>query len=90
MDKLTWLIDYLLREEPQYAGTRIPADTDEQRQLLRALMNVRPPRPVSDEFLRIQDAYLQERQLERGVVDSSKLKDSFHLSPFTFQFGKAT
>ena len=84
MDKLTWLIDYLLREEPQYAGTRIPADTDEQRQLLRALMNVRPPRPVSDEFLRIQDAYLQERQLERGVVDSSKLKDSFHLSPFTF------
>ncbi len=73
MDKLTWLIDYLLREEPQYAGTRIPENVDEQRQLLRALMNVRPPRPVSDEFLRIQDAYLQERQLERGVVEASKL-----------------
>ena len=73
MDKLTWLIEYLLREEPQYAGTRIPEDVDEQRQLLRALMNVRPPRPVSDEFLRIQDAYLQERQLERGVTDAESL-----------------
>lgn len=73
MNKCLWLIDYLLREEPQYAGTRIPEDTDEQRQLLRALMNVRPPRPISDEFLRIQDAYLQERQLERSVVDASQL-----------------
>ena len=76
MNKCLWLIEYLLREEPQYAGTRIPADTDEQRQLLRALMNVRPPRPISDEFLRIQDAYLQERSKERGIVDAESLKTS--------------
>lgn len=73
MNKLTWLIEYLLREEPQYAGTRIPENVDEQRQLLRALMNVRPPRPVSDEFLRIQDAYLQERSKERGIVYAASL-----------------
>ena len=29
------------------------------------MMNVRPPRPVSEEFLKIQDAYLQDLIAER-------------------------
>ena len=40
---------------------------------MRSLMNVRPPRPASREFLDIQDAYLREDVIRRGVTDSEAL-----------------
>lgn len=69
------LIQEMMREMPEYADCPIPADDDEagQRALLRALFNVRPPYPASDEFLRVQDEYLQERAIEKGITDSEKL-----------------
>ena len=54
-----WLIRELLKEQKEYAGVEIPAQEQEQKRLLRSLCNVRPPRPVSSEFLEVQDAYLQ-------------------------------
>lgn len=47
----------------------IPMQEDEQRQLLRGLMNIRAPKRCSEEFLRIQDAYLQEAVKEKGIVE---------------------
>ena len=52
-----YLIQALLRERPGYEAMEIPMQEDEQRQLLRGLMNIRAPRRCSEEFLRIQDAY---------------------------------
>ena len=52
-----FLIQALLRERPEYEAMEIPMQEDEQRQLLRGLMNIRAPRRCSEEFLRIQDAY---------------------------------
>ena len=37
--------------------------------LLRELMNIRAPKRCSEEFLRIQDAYLQEAVKEKGIVE---------------------
>ena len=51
----------------------MPEQEGEQKQLLRSLMNVRPPRPASREFLDIQDAYLREEVIRRGVTDSETL-----------------
>ena len=51
------LIQALLRERPEYEAMEIPMQEDEQRQLLRGLMNIRAPKRCSEEFLRIQDAY---------------------------------
>ena len=48
-ERLTFLLDYLLRERQEKFD--VPADPQGRRQLLRALMNVRMPAPVSDEFL---------------------------------------
>ena len=45
---------------------RIPIQ--KKQRYLRSLMNVRPPLPVSAEFLSVQDAYLSERLVERGVT----------------------
>ena len=67
-ERLDFLIRYLLNESEEYGEITVPADLADRRRLLRALMNVRPPRPVSDEFLCVQDEYLQKRLAERGVT----------------------
>lgn len=45
-----------------------------QKNMLRALMNVRPPRPVGEGFLKIQDGYLLERNRERDITDVADLE----------------
>lgn len=67
-DRRRWLIQALMDERDDMAGVHVPDDAQEQRDLLRALMNVRPPEPIGDEFLQVQDAYLAERLSQRGVV----------------------
>ena len=73
-ERRLWLIRALCAERLDLAGAQIPVDEDEQRAFLRALINVRPPEPIGDEFLGVQDAYLQERLAERGVVHLSDLE----------------
>lgn len=64
-----YLIRELLAENEQYQSVVIPEDARGQKDLLRALMNVRPPMPVGQDFLTVQDEYLSvERDME-GVVD---------------------
>lgn len=72
-ERLSYLIRYLKDERTEYAGLDIPGDAREQRLLLRSLMNVRPPRPVSGEFLEIQDEYLTEELKKKTVVSLSDL-----------------
>ncbi len=67
------LIQALLDEMPQYRDTPIPALQDQRWRLLRSLMNVRPPMPATKEFLRVQDAYLKQMTLEKGIVDAASL-----------------
>ena len=67
------LIQSLLKEDPAYRDIRIPADTDGQRQLLRGLLNVRAPQPGREDFLQVQDAYLQQRTAEKGITDAAAL-----------------
>ena len=50
------LIRQLLAEWPEYQEIAVPEGAEEQRFLLRGLLNVRPPAPVSQEFLAVQDA----------------------------------
>lgn len=72
-ERRLYLIQYLLGENPQYADVDTPIDEVSQRQLLRALMNVRPAIPASDEFLAVQNAYLQEVNQTRGITKLSDL-----------------
>lgn len=37
-------------------------------------MNVRMPKPAREEFLRVQDEYLKERNAECGITDIAGLK----------------
>ncbi|MBC6720460.1 protein-ADP-ribose hydrolase [Treponema sp. Marseille-Q4130] len=73
-ERRIFLIEYLLKENPGYHDVQIPDDENEQKRLLRSLMNVRPPEPASEGFLRIQDEYLQEAGRERGITDFADLR----------------
>ena len=47
-ERRIYLIKALLAERPErYEGMTIPQEPSRQRRLLRALLNVRPPEPVS-------------------------------------------
>lgn len=72
-DRRIFLIKALLREQPKYADMQIPANADEQKKLLRSLFNIRMPEPVSEEFLRVQDEYLQEETARKGITDFTDL-----------------
>ena len=72
-ERRQYLIRALLDEQPQYRRITIPSDEAEQRQLLRGLFNVRMPGRIGDEFLRIQDEYLQEVTRQKGVTGLKEL-----------------
>lgn len=63
-----WLIEQLLAERSDASDVKIPADEQEQKNLLRGLMNIRMPEPISDEFLKVQDEYLTAENKAEGEV----------------------
>lgn len=74
-ERRTYLINRLLQEQPRYAGIRIPEDEQEQKNLLRSLMNIRMPQAMDAEFLEIQDAYLRACNEEKGEVTLSDMEE---------------
>lgn len=71
--KLLWLINYLLSENDSYKKIEIPDGENERFRLFRGLVNLREPKPVSEEFLSNQDELLREMLAEKGVVDFEDL-----------------
>ena len=67
-ERLDFLIEAFKAEAKEYEKLCVPADRDGKRQLLRGLMNVRMPGPMSAEVLAVQDAYLRERAEEKGII----------------------
>lgn len=72
-ERRTYLIQELLKENPEYSGMKILETSVEQKQLLRGLMNIRLPRQVGEEFLKIQDEYLQEEIRRKGITETDSL-----------------
>ena len=72
-ERRLFLMKELLREHPEYRNIEIPENTQEQKNLLRSLFNIRPPRSASKEFLKVQDEYLQTETAEKGITDLADL-----------------
>ncbi len=72
MNRLEYLIDYLLKEDSRYSEMKIPEAEQEKRDLFRALRNAREPKPIREEFLRLQDEELLVQLQEKGVVELPK------------------
>lgn len=75
-ERRRFLIQELLQENLQYLqypDMEVPAEEEEQKRLLRGLMNVRPPRKIGKEFLKVQDEYLQAETAAKGITDLDDL-----------------
>lgn len=73
-ERRLYLIRNLLAERPEYQGITIPETPSEQAALYRSLVNVRPPSPLSEEFLEIQDTYLKT-ELSSDAVSLADLSE---------------
>lgn len=67
-ERLDYLVEEFKADSDHYKELQTPHDTEGKRRLLRSLMNVRMPREMPDHVLDVQDAYLTERNAEKGVV----------------------
>lgn len=73
-ERRRYLIAALLKEQPQYSKIEIPCDEQGQKTLLRSLFNIRMPFPVTEEFLTVQNAYLQEETRRKGITALADLE----------------
>ena len=75
LEKIKKLNAHLISEMPTLQIEKISDTLEEQRKLFRALMNVRPPIPLDEDFLKLQDEILSAEVLERGIVKISEIED---------------
>ena len=75
LSKIKKLNALLTAEMPNIKIGEFPDDLISQRKLLRALMNVRPPMPLNEDFLKLQDEILTAEKFERGIVKISEIPD---------------
>lgn len=68
-----FLIKELISEKSEYKNIQIPSDDAQQKILLRSLMNIREAKNADKNFLEIQDEYLQEELMQKGITDINKL-----------------
>lgn len=73
-----WLIIKLKNENPIYRKIKVPSDEQAQKDMLRTLMNLRMPAPVSAQFLEVQNAYLRRENMMKGIVDERMIKPCSH------------
>ena len=73
-ERLNYLIEVLKSENNQYKNLEIPENIEDKKNLLRSLMNIRPPKEISKEFLKVQDEYFKERAKEKGIVYLKDIK----------------
>ena len=74
--KIKKLNQQLCSEMPDLKIADVPDDLNSQRQLLRALMNVRPPMSLNEDFLKLQDEVLSEEVKECGIINIDDIPDA--------------
>ena len=67
-ERLDYLTRAFIADSAEYGHLAVPRDAEGKRRLLRSLMNIRMPRAMNAETLRIQDEYLRARAEEKGIV----------------------
>lgn len=67
-ERLEYLTRVFIEDSDGYQNLALPDGEEDQRRLLRSLMNIRMPKPLSPEVLAVQDAYLKARNQEKGII----------------------
>lgn len=70
---IVYLIKYLLSERDDM-DISIPTDSKEQFDLYRSLVNIRPAKKISAEYLCAEDSFLQRLTAQKGITDIADIK----------------
>ena len=76
-ERLKSLVEAFIDDSDRYRGTDVPPDRESRKRMLRSLMNIRMPAPLSEDVLRIQDEYLKERAEEKGITDADDIETAY-------------
>ena len=73
MEKLLYLINYLAKES-KINIDELPSNEIELKNLFRSLMNMRPPNDISEDYLKIEDEFLQEELDKKLITNIENIK----------------
>lgn len=68
------LISYFINENKYLKQYKIPLDTDEKRLFLRGIINLREPKPINEEILKLEDELLKLELQEKHITDVKDIK----------------
>lgn len=71
-ERLDYLISTLISESKQYQKINL-SKVEDKRGLLRSLMNVRLPKQISKEFLDVQNDFLKQEIIDKGIVKLNEI-----------------
>ena len=71
MEKIDYLIEYLLKESGR---NNFDYTNRDKKSLYRALVNIRQANPISNEFLKVEDEYLQEELQKANITNIENIK----------------
>ena len=66
-ERLTYLLEEFRADSDSYKNIKVPDNISEKEKLLRSLMNIRMPKRMSEEVIKVQDEYLSCRAEKKGI-----------------------
>lgn len=74
LEKLDFLIDYLLNENKEIRVERRPTNIEDKKNLWRSLCNIRYAKSISNKYLQIEKEYLQEELKNKSITKVEDIK----------------
>lgn len=71
--RLDFLVEEFKADSDEYKNLEAPMDAEGKRRILRSLMNIRMPKKMPAAVVSVQDEYLKERALDKGIVNLSEI-----------------
>lgn len=78
MEKLDFLVDYLMRESKEVSIDKLPKNKKNKEKLWRSLCNIRNAKEISDYYLKIESEYLQDELQNRTITNIEDIKPLFN------------
>ncbi|MHB9305074.1 protein-ADP-ribose hydrolase, partial [Fusobacterium polymorphum] len=66
-EKLDYLLKKFIADSDNYKNIEIQNNITDKKRILRSLMNIRMPKKLSEEVLKVQDEYLSTCAKEKGI-----------------------
>lgn len=74
LERLDYLLDAFIKDSDGYQDLKVDNDLESKKVALRSLMNIRMPKSISSDVLKVQDEYLKQRNIDRGIVSLDDIK----------------